>query len=134
MGIPIPKISIDVRAGAGFGFAAAVVGGGIRHVHVAQQQQHIQALQVSEASALERAAAAERSNAQLTEEAQDQQRTRDLAENQAEEQRDNVKQQWATAQAEWSKSLEQAQLSHDSLMQSLQRQLHDALEGRTAAE
>lgn len=32
MGIPIPKISIDVRAGAGFGFAAAVVGGGIRHV------------------------------------------------------------------------------------------------------
>ncbi|DBA89659.1 TPA: hypothetical protein ACH3X2_004551 [Trebouxia sp. C0005] len=100
----------------------------------ARSQAELRALQVSEASALERAAAAERSNAQLTEEAQDQQRTRDLAENQAEEQRDNVKQQWATAQAEWSKSLEQAQLSHDSLMQSLQRQLHDALEGRTAAE
>lgn len=31
MGIPIPKISIDVRAGAGFGLAAAVVGG-VRHL------------------------------------------------------------------------------------------------------
>ncbi len=29
MGIPIPKISVD---GAAFGLAAAVVGGGLRHV------------------------------------------------------------------------------------------------------
>ncbi|DBA94257.1 TPA: hypothetical protein ACH3X1_001875 [Trebouxia sp. C0004] len=98
MGIPIPKI--DVKAGGAFGLAAAVVGGNIRHLRNRSQD-------VSEASALERATAAENSNAQLTEEAQDHQRTKGLAE---------------------------AQLSHKSAVQGLQRQLHDALEGRTAAE
>ncbi|KAL0027190.1 hypothetical protein WJX77_001977 [Trebouxia sp. C0004] len=113
MGIPIPKI--DVKAGGAFGLAAAVVGGNIRHLRNRSQD-------VSEASALERATAAENSNAQLTEEAQDHQRTKGLAEalncfqDRAEEERDN------------------AQLSHKSAVQGLQRQLHDALEGRTAAE
>ena len=45
-----------------------------------------------------------------------------------------MKQQWATSQAEWSKTLEQAQLSHKSEVQGLQQQLHDALEGRARAE
>ena len=45
-----------------------------------------------------------------------------------------MKQELATSQAEWSKTLEQAQLSHNVVAQGLQRQLHDAWEGRTAAE
>ncbi len=43
-------------------------------------------------------------------------------------------QQLASSQAEWSKTLEQAELSHNVVVQGLQRQLHDASEGRTAAE
>ena len=42
-----------------------------------------------------------------------------------------MKQHLATSQAEWSKTLEQA---HHALVQDLQQQLHDASEGRTAAE
>jgi len=45
-----------------------------------------------------------------------------------------VKQQLAASQAESKNILEQAQLSHELVVQGLQRQLHDALEGRTAAE
>ncbi len=45
-----------------------------------------------------------------------------------------MKQQLATSQAESKNILEQAQLSHNSVVQGLQQQLHDALEGRTAAE
>ena len=52
----------------------------------------------------------------------------------AEEKRDDMKQELANSQAEWSKTLEQAQLSHHALVQGLQQQLHDASEGRTAAE
>ncbi|KAA6416785.1 MAG: hypothetical protein FRX49_13235 [Trebouxia sp. A1-2] len=229
MGIPIPKI--DVQAGAVFGLAAVVVSGGIQHVRhltadaarsqaevralkiqLVQHRQHaqgleagIQKLQNSEAAALQRAAVADSSNAQLTLEAQQHQRiaqelrdsrdaaavshqqalqtlrdAKDLAEvrllpevrlkptfrnaktwrtqcvhvlaflkvgfsrinsltsgslqDRAEEQRDNLMQQLAASQAECSKTLEQAQLLHDSVVQGLQRQLHDALEGRSAAE
>ncbi|KAL0030445.1 hypothetical protein WJX79_005663 [Trebouxia sp. C0005] len=119
----------------------------------------IQRLQNSEAAALQRAAVADSSNAQRTLEAQQHQRiaqelrdsrdaaavshqqalqtlrdAKDLAEDRAEEQRDNLMQQLAASQAECSKTLEQAQLLHDSVVQGLQRQLHDALEGRTVAE
>ncbi len=52
----------------------------------------------------------------------------------AEEERDQVKQQLATSQSESRNTLERAQLSHNSVVQGLQQQLHDALEGRTAAE
>ncbi|DBA89770.1 TPA: hypothetical protein ACH3X2_004645 [Trebouxia sp. C0005] len=183
MGIPIPKI--DIKTGGVFGLAAVVVGGGIQHVRhltadaarsqaevralkiqLVQHRQHaqgleagIQKLQNSEAAALQRAAVADSSNAQLTLEAQQHQRiaqelrdsrdaaavshqqalqtlrdAKDLAEDRAEEQRDNLMQQLAASQAECSKTLEQAQLLHDSVVQGLQRQLHDALEGRSAAE
>ncbi len=44
-----------------------------------------------------------------------------------------MQQELAVAQAEWSKTLEQAEVSHHVVMQGLQRQLHDAVEGRTAA-
>ncbi len=45
-----------------------------------------------------------------------------------------MQQELATLQVECSKSLEQAQVSHHAEVQGLKRQLHDALEGRTAAE
>ena len=45
-----------------------------------------------------------------------------------------MKQRLAASQAESNHILEQAQLSHKLVVQGLQRQLHDALEGRTAAE
>jgi len=45
-----------------------------------------------------------------------------------------VKEQLASSQAESRNILEQAQLSHNVVVQGLQRQLHDASEGRTAAE
>ncbi len=45
-----------------------------------------------------------------------------------------MKQELAASQAESKNILEQAQLSLKSEVQGLQRQLHDALEGRTAAE
>ncbi len=45
-----------------------------------------------------------------------------------------MKQRLAASQAESNHILEQAQLSHKLVVQGLQRKLHDALEGRTAAE
>ncbi len=42
--------------------------------------------------------------------------------------------QLASSQAESRHILEQAQLSYNVVVQGLQRQLHDASEGRTAAE
>jgi len=47
---------------------------------------------------------------------------------------DNLKQQLAASQAESKNILEQAELSHNVVVQGLQRQLHNALEGRIAAE
>ncbi|KAL0024228.1 hypothetical protein WJX77_010549 [Trebouxia sp. C0004] len=182
MGIP----RIHVKAGGVVGVAAAVVGGGVKHLrnrsrdaarsHVRQVQlltqqlvqQHeyvqdleagVHSLQVSEASAVERAVSAESSNAQLSQAAQGYQRAlqelsnsrnavavshqqalqtlrnaKALAEDRAEEERNHVKQRLAASQAESRNILEQAQLSHKLVVQGLQRQLHDALEGRTAAE
>ncbi|KAL0048103.1 hypothetical protein WJX82_007750 [Trebouxia sp. C0006] len=217
----IPKLG--ARAGGIFGLAFAVVGGGIQHVRkhageasraqaelralnelLAQHQQqiqtllaHVQSTQNSEAVALQQAAAAESSNAQLTLLAQDHQRivqelsdsrkaaavphqqalqalreAKDLVEgargeavrradeaeanleahrslqdssekehnkalqeltaskNRAEEARDNVMKQLTESR----NILEQTQLSHNVVVQGLQRQLHDALEGPTAAE
>jgi len=49
---------------------------------------------------------------------------------QAEQERDDVQQEMAVQQADWSKTLEQAERSHKSEVQDLQRQLHDG----TAAE
>ena len=45
-----------------------------------------------------------------------------------------MKEQLASSQAESRNILEQAQLSHNVVVQGIQRQLHDASEGRTAAE
>ena len=50
--------------------------------------------------------------------------------NQAEEARDNVMEQLTESR----NILEQTQLSHNVVVQGLQRQLHDASEGPTAAE
>ena len=45
-----------------------------------------------------------------------------------------MQQEVAALQAECSKTLEQVQLSHKAEAEGLQRQLHDAMEIRTAAE